>query len=64
MHVPSGLLTSTSQASAASAPSDQSFSGFDALGVAMTLIGVAGTLFVFAAFNMLHRAAPVKVRKR
>ncbi len=64
MHVPSGLLTSTSQSSsAASAPADH-FSGFDALGVAMTLIGVAGTLFVFAAFNMLNRLAPVKIRKR
>ncbi len=63
MHVPSGLLTSTSQSSAASAPADH-FSGFDALGVAMTLIGVAGTLFVFAAFSMLHRLAPAKVRKR
>jgi hypothetical protein len=64
MHVPSGLLTSTSQASSASDPSEHAFSGFDALGVAMSLIGVAGTLFVFAAFNMLHRVAPVKVRKR
>ena len=61
MHVLSGQLTSTSQASASP---DQGVLGFDGLSVAMSLIGVAGTLFVLAAINMLNRLAPAKVRKR
>jgi hypothetical protein len=30
----------------------------------MTLIGMAGTMFLFAAWNALNRAAAQKVRKR
>jgi hypothetical protein len=37
---------------------------FDAQSLIMTLIGMAGTLFLFAAWNTLNRAATEKVRKR
>ncbi len=38
--------------------------GFDAQSLVVTLIGVAGSMFVFAAWNALNRAATVKVRNR
>jgi hypothetical protein len=37
---------------------------FDAQSLILTLIGMAGTLFLFAAWNTLNRAATEKVRKR
>ncbi len=37
--------------------------GFDAQSLIMTLVGMAGTLFLFAAWNTLNRAATEKVRK-
>jgi hypothetical protein len=64
MQFASGQLTGTSQPSGPSGGSDQGSLAFDGLSVAVSLIGVAGTLLVFAALNMLNRLAPAKVRKR
>ena len=63
----SGLTTETSeltQSTAGAVTPDHGLPGFDAQSLTVTLVGVAGALFVFAAFNTLSRAATAKVRKR
>lgn len=67
MRNPIGLMTDTShhvQSTAGTVAPDHSLPGFDAQGLTVTMIGVAGVLFVFAAINSLSRTATVKVRKR
>ncbi|MEX2111750.1 MAG: hypothetical protein WD845_01105 [Pirellulales bacterium] len=71
MRTASGLSTDSSHATHSSAGSVStnggialdSLPGFDAQSLVVTLIGVAGSMFVFAAWNALSRAATVKVRK-
>jgi hypothetical protein len=43
---------------------DHTTPGVDAQGLTITLVGIAGALFVFAAINTLGRTATAKVRKR
>ncbi len=72
MRTASGLSTDSNHAAHASAGSVSSTGsvalhtvpGFGAQTLIMTLIGVAGSMFLFAAWNAMHRAATEKVRKR
>jgi hypothetical protein len=72
MRTASGLSTDSNHATHASAGSVSNTGsialdtvpGFGAQTLIMALIGVAGSLFLFAAWNAVNRAATEKVRKR
>jgi len=71
MRTASGISTDFSHATHTSAGSVSTTGGialdtvpgFGAQGLIMALIGVAGTMFVFAAWNAINRTATEKVRK-
>jgi hypothetical protein len=67
MRIPSGLTmesSNTAHATGVGLTRDDGVPGWGAQTLIVALIGVAGALFVFAAFHMLGRAATAKVRKR
>jgi hypothetical protein len=63
----SGLLgdtTNLANATTSTLMPEQAVPGIEAQGLIVTLMCMAGALFVFAAINSLSRTAAVKVRKR
>jgi hypothetical protein len=67
MRIPTGLTTETgnlTHTSTGAVAADPALAGACAQAIVVTLFGVVGAIFLFAAINMFHRMAPVKVRKR